>query len=104
MIAVEMSGRISEIEEEPEPESSFMQQAYAIGYVLWLGDLWEYLKAMLDKLQGKPIPSVNYEEDDWKPDPTAIPFGPFLSVGFLLTVFVGELLTNLYLTRVLHWN
>lgn len=104
LTAVEMSGGTSEIEEEPEPESSFMQQAYAIGYVLWLGDLWEYLKAKLDKLQGKPIPSVNYEEDDWKPDPTAIPFGPFLSVGFLLTVFVGELLTNLYLTRVLHWN
>ena len=90
--------------EEAEEKSSLKEQLVEVGYVFWLADLWEYLGEKIAALRGQPVSPMNYEDDDWKPDPTAIPFGPFLSIGFLATIFVGELLTNLYLTKVLHWG
>ena len=90
--------------EAAEPESSLIEQLKEVGYVLWLADFWEYLGEKLAALRGQPVAPMNYEDDDWKPEASAIPFGPFLSVGFLATIFVGELLTNLYLAKVLHWG
>ena len=85
--------------EEIEMEkSSLGRELQDIGYCLILGDAWEYVRSLLphDRSQ-QPVPAVAEPEDDWEPAPSAIPFGPFLVVGFLATVFLGEFLTWHYL-------
>jgi len=84
-------------DEEIESDGSSLGRELAdIGYCLILMDAWHYLSA-LARREPKPEISAADSEDDWKPGPTAIPFGPFLVIGFLATVFVGEWLTALYL-------
>lgn len=83
--------------EEIEPDGSSLGRELAdIGYCLILGDAWGYLRDLLRR--DRPQTAVGVEaEDDWQPAPSAIPFGPFLVIGFLATVCVGEWLTLLYL-------
>lgn len=85
-----------EDEAPPETDSNLKEQLLAIGQVLWLQDAWWYY---LEKT--KPEPVVSEEEDTWTPAPTAIPFGPYLILGFLATVLVGEPLTAMYLAFAL---
>jgi len=40
-------------------------------------------------------------EEEFIPAPSAIPFGPFMVIGFLATVFCGEPLTAWYLAYAL---
>jgi hypothetical protein len=93
---------------QPEPElpaddgSTLGRELYAIGYCLWLGDAIDYVRDKLSRLSGTPeVAAPTLEEDNWQPAPTAIPFGPFLVIGFLLTVFFGEALTAAYLAYAL---
>lgn len=82
-------------EEYVEEESSWGKELGAIGWCLVLGDAFEYLKDRFRPRQSnEELPVV---EDNWKPAATAIPFGPFLVVGFLATVFGGEIFTAWYL-------
>jgi len=90
-------------EEIESDESSFGRELADIGYCLILMDAWHFLSALV---RHKPTPAIGAAdpesnlleaEDDWKPAPSAIPFGPFLVIGFLATVFVGEWLTYHYL-------
>ncbi len=89
--------------EEIESDGSSLGRELAdIGWCLVLGDLWSYLR---DKTRREPLPTlVASEEDDWKPAASAIPFGPFLVIGFLATAFGGEWLTALYLSYAFHEN
>lgn len=86
-------------EEQAEEESTFIQQLRDVGECLILADLWETL-AILLKIRKVPAeeasPNVPLIEDDWEPAPTAIPFGPFLAIGFLATIFIGEAFTRWY--------
>jgi leader peptidase (prepilin peptidase)/N-methyltransferase len=88
-------------EEIESDKSSLWQELAAIGYCLILGDAWEYLRDLLPRKQ-EQAEAPPEPEDDWEPAPTAIPFGPFLVIGFLATVFAGELLTALYLAFAFH--
>ena len=84
-------------DEEP---STLKEQLLDIGYVLVLADLFEYVRLKLPSrngAQGAPAAEPAIADEDFTPQPTAIPFGPFLAVGFLATVFIGEALTSWYL-------
>ena len=83
-------------EEIESDDSSLGRELAAIGYCLILADAWELVR---DLLRREPPPAVVVAEpeDDWQPAPSAIPFGPFLVIGFLATVFCGEWLILLYL-------
>jgi leader peptidase (prepilin peptidase) / N-methyltransferase len=101
----------AEPEEEFKREGTFGQQLYEIFWCVFLGDLPEYLsdrfgwfKRLNEYLHhlyfalGKQSEIVlEPEEDDWKPLPSAIPFGPFLVIGFIAAIFIGEWLTQAYL-------
>ena len=84
-------------EQEEEAPSSFGQELFAVGFCLWLGDLWEYIGYYQGVLSGKIKPQTGLIEDDFVAGPTHIPFGPFMVLGFFLTVFIGEWLTSGYL-------
>ena len=85
----------AESEEEP---SSLGQQLLEIGYCLWMGDLIDYVQSVWhDRKHKEDAPEPAIADDDFTPQATAIPFGPFLAVGFLATVFAGEALTAWYL-------
>ena len=83
-------------EEIESDESSLGRELADIGYCLVLGEVWEFLRDRLRPAPAKETPAA-VAEDDWEPAPSAIPFGPFLVIGFLATVFIGEWLTQLYL-------
>jgi leader peptidase (prepilin peptidase)/N-methyltransferase len=83
-------------EEIESDESSIGRELQDIGYCLILGDAWGLLRSVLRR-EPAPAEGVAEVEDDWQPAPTAIPFGPFLVIGFLATVFIGEWLTWHYL-------
>ncbi|HZO87946.1 MAG TPA: prepilin peptidase [Chthonomonadaceae bacterium] len=87
-------------EDEPEEEenSSLTWEVLAVGYCLVLGDLVDYVR---DLLRGRRGQAPEPQEDNWQPAPTAIPFGPFMVIGFLATVFIGEPLTAWYLAYAL---
>lgn len=83
-------------DEEP---STLKEQLMDIGYVLVLFDLYEYVNRKWSSRGGaKNVEAVGttIAEEDFDPQPTAIPFGPFLAAGFLVTVFVGEAITAWY--------
>jgi leader peptidase (prepilin peptidase)/N-methyltransferase len=105
---------VEDEEEEPplESDSTFGAQVMAIGYCLLLFDIWEYLYDALQRLKtSKNSPTIeksrqNSEETpslaanielEFTPAPTAIPFGPFLVLGFLATLFIGEWCVKAYL-------
>jgi len=91
------AGNPGAADEEIESDGSSLGRELAdIGYCLILGDAWGYLSALMRR-ETKPEISAPETEDDWQPAPSAIPFGPFLVIGFLATVFVGEWLTHQYL-------
>lgn len=104
-------GRTVVEDEEPEqdfdPEPGTLKGQLAdIGYCLALIDLVEYVRQYLpagnEALVGPEAqPPLSIEEEEYTPDPTAIPFGPFLAVGFLATAFFGETLTAWYLAFAL---
>jgi len=90
---------LNESDEEVE-ESSLREQLMEIGWVLSLGDFIGYFKSKLpgkgEIAEAEPEPTI--EEEGFTPEPTAIPFGPFLAIGFLAAVLFGELLTSGYLS------
>jgi leader peptidase (prepilin peptidase)/N-methyltransferase len=83
-------------EEIESDESSLGRELKDIGYCLLLGDAWELLRGLLRREQASAVAAAE-PEDDWQPAPSAIPFGPFLVIGFLATVFIGEWVTLHYL-------
>ncbi len=83
-------------EEIESDGSSLGRELKDVGYCLILGDAWELLHDRMHPAS-KLADEGAEVEDDWQPAPSAIPFGPFLVIGFLATVFVGEWLTALYL-------
>jgi leader peptidase (prepilin peptidase)/N-methyltransferase len=92
-----------ELDEEP---STLAEQLKDIGWVIVLGDLMDYVGSYMRSSNDgqsaddqKPEPAI--AEEDFTPQPTAIPFGPFLTIGFLATVFAGEVLTAWYLAVAL---
>lgn len=73
-----------------------------IGDVVWcllMGDIVIYLRYHLTKQSQTVVPPTDAVE--WVPLPSAIPFGPFLVVGFLAAIFCGEHLTAMYLSYAL---
>jgi len=103
-----------EIGEPPpeEPQETLASQLWAIVYVVVLFDLVEYVVTRLPEplgeriwerlprgLRGDDVASEpsSIAEEEYTPDPHGIPFGPFLAVGFLATLFAGEALTAWYI-------
>jgi leader peptidase (prepilin peptidase)/N-methyltransferase len=78
-----------EAEEDP---GTLKEQMLDIGYCLAFGDLVDYFRTAFGKQEEPTI-----EEDQYEVAPTAIPFGPFLAIGFLATALIGEALTAWYL-------
>lgn len=79
-------------------QSTLREQLRDVGWCLWLGDLVEYWRSVRGK---QPVATEAPEAEEWHPEPSAIPFGPFLAIGFLATVFLGEWLTKAYLDYAL---
>ncbi|HZT43014.1 MAG TPA: prepilin peptidase [Chthonomonadaceae bacterium] len=89
-----------EAEEEPEYESSLGRELLDIIAALFLWDAVSYF--ILDRVYPERLERYTEEmEEDVPPAPTAIPFGPFLVLGYLATVFWGEGLTAWYLAFAL---
>jgi leader peptidase (prepilin peptidase) / N-methyltransferase len=64
--------------------------------VLWMGASLRIPRArdLETKLYGEHVP---LEEDTWTPGPTHIPFGPYMVLGALLALFVGDRIVAGYL-------
>ncbi|MCS6775395.1 MAG: prepilin peptidase [Chloroherpetonaceae bacterium] len=77
-----------------DTQGTLWEQLRDIGWCLWLGDLGEYWRSVRGQ---QPAATDAPEAEEWRPEPSAIPFGPFLAIGFLATVFLGEWLTKAYL-------
>jgi len=99
-------------EEDEDEEGTLLKQLGAIGDCLILGDLWGYLVYNIPPLRKwvcrNPSlrkwlcpPIEERPEPEFVPAPSAIPFGPFMVIGFLATVFCGEPLTAWYLAYAL---
>lgn len=84
-----------------EEQSSLGKQLYEIGWCLCLGDAVAMFRDYFNRAP-EPAAPPEPEEDDFVPAPTAIPFGPFLVVGFLLTSFVGASITAWYWVWATH--
>jgi leader peptidase (prepilin peptidase) / N-methyltransferase len=89
----------AEIGKAEDDNSSLLKELGWVGYCLVLGDLWQYLDYNLKLL--RHVPMEPEPEPEFTPDPSAIPFGPFMVIGFLATVFCGEALTAWYLAYAL---
>ncbi len=104
-------------QEYPEENSNIGEQLSAIAYCLLLGDLVEYLvditiaalknaergagfrlREHCLKLRERWGGHADEDEEEFVVAPTAIPFGPFMVIGFLLTVFFGEWMAHAYLS------
>ncbi len=89
----------SEVDEEALPPSSLKQQLLEIGYCLILGDGIDLINDVLHPSRRSQPQNIDADLlETAPPAPTAIPFGPFLVIGFLAAVFVGEMLTSAYLS------
>ncbi len=98
-VSEKIAAGVSDTGDASAGQSSFGQQLLDIGWVLWFGDLIEYVRFIFGRLRGIDAPAETEQEDDnWTPEPSAIPFGPFLVIGFFAAAFCGELLTAAYLT------
>jgi leader peptidase (prepilin peptidase) / N-methyltransferase len=87
----------SEGENAPEEESNLLMELGWIGYVLWFEDLLDYIREMAEHRKNQDEHKPTVDDDDWKPAATAIPFGPFMIIGFLATMLIGDALTAMYL-------
>ncbi len=70
-----------------------------IAWCLVLGDLWHYV---VSRVRKQPLSIVELPVEPWTPLPSAIPFGPFLVIGFFAALLWGGPLTTAYLHYALH--
>ncbi|GEM_PF-135012 len=85
-----------------EREGTFGGQLYEVLWCFWLGDLWNYLYlTFVNPAQKEEIAIQQREQDEWIVPTSAIPFGPFMIVGFFLTLFVGEKIVASYINYAL---
>jgi leader peptidase (prepilin peptidase)/N-methyltransferase len=91
----------TELEEDgPQGDGSTLwNELREIGWCLILADMWGYIDRNIKICRKKPVPNEEY--GPFTPAPSAIPFGPFLVIGFLATVFWGDWLTASYLAYAL---
>lgn len=92
----------AEGEEEFEEDSSLGEQLLDIVKCLVL---WDAVELFLDVIHPSRLEAhadeIEEFEEDVPPAPTAIPFGPFLVIGFFAAVFWGEWVTAAYLAYAL---
>jgi leader peptidase (prepilin peptidase)/N-methyltransferase len=81
------------VEEYPESDSNLGEQLLVIGYCFLLGDVWDYLMTIRKRWSEETAPV----QESFTLAPSAVPFGPFMVLGFLLAVFVGGVLISSYL-------
>lgn len=92
---------VDETEADPGREGTLVDQLQDVGGVLIFHDAYYWVRYTFDRKFQAAVDAEEAsagEEDDWVPAPTAIPFGPFLVFGFLLTIFAGEAMILAYLT------
>ena len=80
--------------------TEFAYQLMEVGQVLVCYDAYEWARFTFDRKYRAECAAKEAAlppEEVWIPDPTAIPFGPFLVVGFLLTLFFGKAIIIAYL-------
>ena len=80
-------------------ESSLGRELLDVGWCMWFGDLFEYLMSTFGRRHDPEGVPEKVVEDEWVPAASAIPFGPYLVVGFFVAAFCGELLTAAYLAN-----
>jgi hypothetical protein len=91
-----------DLEEQPVDGSNMVQQVLEVAGCLVLLDMVEELRAAVRSLRGAdPSPEEEQLVEFGPMAPTAIPFGPFLVIGFLGAVFCGEWMTAAYLAYAL---
>ncbi len=106
---VEISGGMSDNAEDA-PKGSLLEQLRDVALVLFAVDAYEWTRYTFHPGYRRQIEDKEAEEaaryaemtqnaemQGWTPAATAIPFGPFLVVGFLLTIFCGEAMIYAYL-------
>lgn len=97
---VETTGGVSDNVVD-QPVSSLGEQLRDLAFVLFAYDAVEWTRYTFNANYRTAIEAETAVQEaemaDWTPDPTAIPFGPYLVVGFLLTVLWGEAMLHAYL-------
>jgi leader peptidase (prepilin peptidase)/N-methyltransferase len=88
-------------------DSTLGEQLFQIGQALWLADLKLWIEDLVARGAArhgeKTLPPAEAPpEEDFALAPTAIPFGPFLILGFLATVFAGNAITAWYIAWALN--
>lgn len=101
---VETTGQVSD-NEAMESDGGLVAQLRDVAMVLFAYDAYEWTLYTFNPKYRTAIEAREAEEaarypeaEAWMPAPTAIPFGPFLIVGFLLTICWGEAIIHAYLT------
>ena len=80
--------------EADEGQSNLVRELADVAWCIVLGDVWHYLAF---RFRRKPDRPAELPAEQWVPLPSAIPFGPFLVIGFLAAVLWGGPLTTAYL-------
>ena len=99
---VELTGGTDDNQQDGEVwerEGTFGEQLRDVIEVLVCYDAWEWTRYTFDRKYRQRVEAQAATlpvEDEWTPAPTAIPFGPSLVVGFLLTLFFGQALITAY--------
>jgi leader peptidase (prepilin peptidase)/N-methyltransferase len=99
---------VESIQDKPDEKlkrkGTLGEQLRDLAQVLWGYDAYDWTRYTFDRkyrhrteAEANKFLAEHPEELEWTPAPTAIPFGPFLVVGFLLTVFCGEAMILWYL-------
>ena len=100
---VETTGETSD-NTENIPKSSLAEQLRDVGLVMFAVDAYDWTMYTFNSKYRQNTDAKQAEEtarypelEEWTPAPTAIPFGPFLVLGFLLTLFWAAPLVHAYL-------
>lgn len=90
----------AEVISDEEETRTLLHELGDIVWVLCIVDFREWVLSYR-KTPASDGAMPPFEEEPFVPAPSAIPFGPFLVIGFLATVFVGAWLTAAYLAYAL---
>ncbi len=77
-----------------DEQGGILRELGDIAWCLVLGDVWNYLAT---RLRRNTTGSSELPAEPWTPLPSAIPFGPFLVIGFIAALLWGGPLTTAYL-------
>lgn len=81
------SGVVHPEEEDVEPEK--IKDLFILGFTyLFCLDVFAIWFPQIYAKMGYPFEDISVEEDDWTPQATALPFGPYLAIGAIVCMLM----------------